>query len=1061
MSRKATRRAERATSLRRRILAGATTVIVGLGLAVGGLTPVAATPGGSGGGGDNTNSASYWKTEYPNSKACYKYDPPSTSNTHGYLSGGGVVLNTFDQSWPGDRWEVLIVKGGADQNGGGDAVYPLPAAGQVYSAPTNPKNDTPFGVSHWIVCKGEAPDEPRMVVDCVEIVYDFGRGQALSGEDHINVDIVLNGVKGQINVEVNESQSQNPDGGSGYYLLFKFPVTSVSPNTFVPDIEIGLTQEEFDSGIVTFPYSEYLTGEWQIQRIQFNNLYFNDSNDPDNYIDCTDQTTEPAINITAASVPMACDSPTGSFTVDVAAASVAHAGKVVWSSSLEPAPTLPGTVSVDEPSVITVTARIADDYVGDFALNDESGLGVVDATTGAITFTFTFTAPTDCAPPPCIPDEFISYTYISSGTSANTGVVTVEQPSGYDDQLCAPLYVTAAAWAFDIVDDIWTQTLVVANEINGGNAITEVGSYEFGAPVGCGQGDIYASRTDFPQPSPFLNGPNNPAWPDGVDEWDFTEDFLHDMGFSGPNPTYMVTSPGCNAVEPVAPAVTVIDECGTYGSLTLTTSPYLAYVVKNESGDTVTTVEFDSTAGVEQITVPGATTGSFTVIPVASFPYILKNYDANDAKWSPDLGTYVECELEPIPTRAVCEGTTSASFTLPAITGVTWFVNGEERAASNYPVYFTGEYVITFDIDSAADGGPYELKPGAQESFTFTYAESDLCEPPTSPLTNAAIAFTDPTCLEPQGLDVDSFFFDAKLATLEEVSVDETDRTYTVVFTAIGDDTVFDKSDDVAAEGREVSTDGKTLTFEGTLAGPNTALCEEIPVIDPFDYVDTCLTASYTLISAEGLSYLVTVNDDDPFEVTFGENETSKTFSAEPGDYVLATPVAEPGYVLHPDQPAPLERTFNTYPDGCQLPELANWPANATATNEVCTPFGVTSGSITVLLSTGPVGNPTPVRYYLAYETADQQELTNATTTVPAGSYVVTAVLTDDEDSINDSGSGPVTFPLTVGAADESDCDLPTLAITGASNAVTGVGIGAVIIILAGLGFVLRRQLVA
>ena len=69
-------------------------------------------------------------------------------------------------------------------------------------------------------------------------------------------------------------------------------------------------------------------------------------------------------------------------------------------------------------------------------------------------------------------------------------------------------------------------------------------------------------------------------------------------------------------------------------------------------------------------------------------------------------------------------------------------------------------------------------------------------------------------------------------------------------------------------------------------------------------------------------------------------------------------------------------------------------------------------------------------------------------------------MLTDPEDSLNDSGSDPVSFPLTIGAADESDCDLPTLAITGASNAVTGVGIGAVIIILAGLGFVLRRQLV-
>lgn len=327
------------------------------------------------------------------------------------------------------------------------------------------------------------------------------------------------------------------------------------------------------------------------------------------------------------------------------------------------------------------------------------------------------------------------------------------------------------------------------------------------------------------------------------------------------------------------------------------------------------------------------------------------------------------------------------------------------------------------------------------------------------PVTNAVLAFTDATCLAPQGLDVDGFVFDAELAALDDVTVED-NGDYTVVFTAIGANTTFDQSPDVDVEGREVSSDGKTLTFTGTLEGPNTELCEQLPVVDPFEYTDTCLAASYTLYAVDGLTYWVTVNADEPFEVVFGENEVSKTFAANPGDYVLVTPVANPGYVLDPNQPAPLDRTFNTYPDGCQLTELANWPASATATDEVCTPFGVTSGSITVQLSIGPEENPNPVRYYLAYGTDQQQELTATTTTMPAGSYVVTAVLTDPEDSLNDLGNEPASFPLTVGAADESDCDLPTLAITGASNAVTGVGIGAVIIILAGLGFVLRRQFV-
>lgn len=59
-------------------------------------------------------------------------------------------------------------------------------------------------------------------------------------------------------------------------------------------------------------------------------------------------------------------------------------------------PVLPGTVPVSEAGVITVTVDVLDEFADEYGLNDESGLGVVDPVTGAITWTFTFTEPDDC-----------------------------------------------------------------------------------------------------------------------------------------------------------------------------------------------------------------------------------------------------------------------------------------------------------------------------------------------------------------------------------------------------------------------------------------------------------------------------------------------------------------------------------------------------------------------------------------------------------------------------------------------------------------------------------------
>jgi hypothetical protein len=886
------------------------------------------------------------------------------------------------------------------------------------------------GLSHAGFFATELSGEPAMIVDCVEISYETGR--PLNGADHINVDVVYNGNRGQINLEINENQAQDPTSTSGFHALLKFAAAFG-----LADVKVPISQEELDSGLLIFEYGQYFTGVWTIEWVQFNSTYFNQDRNELNFVTCGDLPTDELVVPTASMLQLTCDAD-GSYTLgDVEG--------VVWFVSIDSGPyaeTVQGTYPVTAAQTVDVRAETSSDDYG-FAAETQTE------------WTFGFLEPTDCEPPPCLPKSAVSYTYydlnnFSDTNPKNSGLITVTAMEGYSDQLCKPFWVVVASWNFDELDDVWPQTLRETDPAGDHEEgyIDSVGTYYYYAAVDCGQGDVYASFTNMPYIGTELFGPNNP----------FAEKFLHSMGFTGPKPTYLVTSPGCNEAEPNEPTATPILECGTYGSINLTDveNPYVGYTVY--SGEAAADGSVD---GLTMVNVEDAREGTFTVVATAMNGHVFA--PETTSWWIFDLGEYVDCPVEvaPVPvfTLANCFDRVN-SYELPAVAGVQWLVDDSAVDPDTYVVTGDDEVVITAEIDDSADGGPFVFADGATKSWTQDFVEV-TDEDCVLPVTNAFLAFNDATCLEAQSLDIDNFAFDSELAKLESTDVDS-DGNYTVVFTAIGDDTVFDQSPDVTLDGRVVSNAGKTLTFTGTLAAPNTELCTVIPVVDPFSFVDTCLLGgSYTLEFVEGITYYVTVNSGTPFAVVFGDGETSQTYPAAQGDTVSAVPVADPGYVLSADQPTPFDRTFTTYAEGeCDLPVLANWPASVTATDEVCTPFGATSGSITVQFSTGSEANPNPVRYYTAYGTPQQLELTSESTTVPAGDYVVTAVATDPTDSINDSGNTAV-FALTVGAADESDCDLPTLAYTGASNAVTGIGIGAVIIILAGLGFVLRRQLTA
>lgn len=109
--------------------------------------------------GHTPNHADWWETNggFDHQAACFKH---SGDSIHGDIvnQGRSVELDPFNQAWPGDHWEALIVKAGSSggDDGNGNEVYLHPSAGVEYDAPVG-GNGQVREVSHWIVCKGTTP----------------------------------------------------------------------------------------------------------------------------------------------------------------------------------------------------------------------------------------------------------------------------------------------------------------------------------------------------------------------------------------------------------------------------------------------------------------------------------------------------------------------------------------------------------------------------------------------------------------------------------------------------------------------------------------------------------------------------------------------------------------------------------------------------------------------------------------------------------------------------------------------------------------------------------------
>ena len=109
----------------------------------------------------------------------------------------------------------------------------------------------------------------------------------------------------------------------------------------------------------------------------------------------------PSIDVVASFTQLTCDPDSGSFTVGLFDPTDPNADKLLWTTTSGTVPSATAN-TVSEPGVVTVTVRVANAHLGDFAVNETSSLGTVSTVsvdgieTALITWTFTFVESDDC-----------------------------------------------------------------------------------------------------------------------------------------------------------------------------------------------------------------------------------------------------------------------------------------------------------------------------------------------------------------------------------------------------------------------------------------------------------------------------------------------------------------------------------------------------------------------------------------------------------------------------------------------------------------------------------------
>ena len=327
----------------------------------------------------------------------------------------------------------------------------------------------------------------------------------------------------------------------------------------------------------------------------------------------------------------------------------------------------------------------------------------------------------ECTPPPnCIPGSAVSYVY---DRGSNSGSIHVENVPSATGELCRGFWVTATSWKYK-TDKVWPQTLDQLDYVNGKQKITLPGDYAFQAVMTCGQGDIYASFNEQPVPTQTLAGPSDP----------YDEFFLHQMGFTGPAPTYFNQTPGCNTVIPVAPDVTKTTECGV-----------------------APTVVAKVTTGVDYEVVLDSTTGDYVVTATPQPNYYFAGDDDQVVIFKGNIGVLVDCVERGNASAAFGECTAGvfddglSSDLAPSRSATLTFDNSKSTKPVLFQVIGFPEYdttvaardTVKVDIANATATGTSFRVMASGKTFDIPIPACDL---PPFALVTPRFSVTQPTC---------------------------------------------------------------------------------------------------------------------------------------------------------------------------------------------------------------------------------------------------------------------------------------------------------------------------
>ncbi len=430
-------------------------------------------------------------------------------------------------------------------------------------------------------------------------------------------------------------------------------------------------------------------------------------------------------------------------------------------------------------------------------------------------------------------------------------------------------------------------------------------------------------------------------------------------------------------------------------------------------------------AGVHYV-APGT---SVTVTAVAQANYTL----TGTTSWSYGFAAAGECLVPVTVTPATMVDnscTTTASLTLPNITGVVWTVNGGTASAGTYPMNAGGPNTV---VASAAAG--YALTAPYSESFTFAPAVS--CVTPVGP------TFGDAVCDSTTG-NVTGGYITIPATTGVSYFIDGLDA-------AAGPHTVSDGPHTVTAladAGYQLL--GDTSSWPVTVTGAGVCHAPVSIETDPAAVQPQCVVGDGGSILASGY-ITVAVTDHVTYSIT-GTTDSNTAVNLPkvgaktellPGHYTV-TAVADPGYTL--SNGGPWNLTISAFTGNCQLQTFAPIPTNATGTNQVCTAGSASGGTITVGYVDEADFFNVGIDYFI-----NGTKVTARTTTVPAGTYTVTAVADPASDASIQEGY-PSEWTITVAAPSAECAQLKTLAFTGADGNVGTMMIIGLLLLLMGTG---------